>query len=222
MNAMLALFLSLCILGALVIGFLPRHGRLEAARAADRRLLTAPVVFALAGCFLFYINVTAYWTYIERIGTTAGLALGAVSNGLAFATVASMAGVMFAAWLGDRRGLLLPIAASAVAIIVSMVLLTGTLHLTAYVVSAVIYENAWNVSQTYQYTTVNVVDASRRGVALAPGFHNAGGTAGPAIVGLLVSEHDHTSVMWLVCISVLASAGCFAIAKQLRARVPSP
>ena len=79
-----------------------------------------------------------------------------------------------------------------------MLLLTGALHLTQYILSAVIYENAWNVSVTYQYSTVNAVDASRRGVALAPGFHNAGGTAGPAIAALFVSEHNHASVIWLV------------------------
>ncbi|MGH9563430.1 MAG: hypothetical protein ACRD3S_18405 [Terracidiphilus sp.] len=38
----------------------------------------------------------------------------------------------------QRRGLVLPIAASAFAMVVAMLLLLGTLHLTAYVVSAVI------------------------------------------------------------------------------------
>jgi predicted MFS family arabinose efflux permease len=218
MNAVLGLFTALCVAGAFMVAFLPRHGRMAAGEGADVRLLSAPVLFALAGCCLFYVNINAYWTYIERIGTTAGLDLEAVSNSLAFGTVASMGGVVLAAWLGERRGLVLPIAASAWAMVAAMLLLIGPLHLTAYFVSAVIYGNAWNLSMTYQYSMVNAVDRSRRGVALAPALHNAGGAAGPAIAALFVSEHDHGSVLWLVSVSALASLGCFMIAKRLHAR----
>jgi predicted MFS family arabinose efflux permease len=218
MNTVLGLFSALCVVGACLVACLPRHGRIAAGAAAGARLLSAPVVFALAGCFLFYVNINAYWTYIEHIGTSAGLDLGAVSNSLAFGTVASMGGVFLASWLGERRGLVMPIAASALAIVVSMLLLLGTLHLTAYVVSSVIYGNAWNLSMTYQYSLVNAVDRSRRGVALAPALHNAGGAAGPAIAALFVSEHDHGSVLWLVSVSVLASLVCFTIAKRLHSR----
>ncbi len=216
MNTVLGLFSALCAAGALLVPFLPGHGRIEARAAAGARLLSAPVLFALAGCFLFYVNINAYWTYIERIGTTAGLGLSAVSNSLAFGTVASMGGVVLASWLGGRRGLVLPIGASAVAIVAAMLLLTGELHLTAYVVSSAIYGNAWNLSMTYQYSMVNAVDRSRRGVALAPALHNAGGCAGPAIAAFFVSAHDHGSVLWLVSVSVLASLACFMMARRLQ------
>jgi predicted MFS family arabinose efflux permease len=145
-----------------------------------------------------------------------------VSNGLAFGTAASMAGVWLASWLGDRRGLLMPIAASAAVIILSVALLTGNLQLPAYAVSAVLYGIAWNVSMTYQYSAVNAVDLSRRGVALAPAFHNAGGAVGPAIAALTVTETDHTGVLWLVSASVLASLVCFLLALRLYARDGAP
>ena len=45
-------------------------------------------------------------------------------------------------------------------------------------------------------------------------LHNAGGAVGPAIAALFVSEHDHGSVIWLVSVSVMASLGCFMIAKR--------
>ena len=217
-NTMLALFSGLCVGSAMLVAYLPAHGRIARAATVGPGLLHAPALFALAGCFLFYFNITSYWTYIERIGTTAGLGLSAVSNSLAFGTAASMGGVFLATWLGFRRGLLMPIAASAVAMVLAVTMLTGALHLTAYVVSAVIYGNAWNLSMTYQYSTVNVVDRSRRGVALAPAFHNAGGAAGPAIAAFFVSEHDHSSVIWLVIVSVLASVACFAIALRLHVK----
>jgi predicted MFS family arabinose efflux permease len=129
-----------------------------------------------------------------------------------------MAGVFLASWLGGRRGFLLPIAWSAIAVVLATVLLMGKLQLTAYVVSAVLYGIAWNVSMTYQYNTVNLVDRSRRGVALAPAFHNAGGAVGPALAALVVTANDHSGVLWLVSVSVLASLVCFVIAARLHAR----
>lgn len=222
-DAMLGLFAGLCVLGLLLVRLVPVHGRSQSVAPSGAGLLSGPVLLALAGCFLFYVNIGAYWTYIERIGTTAGIEFGAISNGLAFSTAASMAGVFLASWLGGRRGFFIPIAASAVAIVLAVVLLTGNLRLTAYVVSAVIYGIAWNVSVTYQYSTVNVVDQSRRGVALAPAFHNAGGAAGPAVAALFVTQTDHSGVLWLVSVSVLASAACFLMALRLwgrAARVP--
>jgi len=211
-NAMLTLFVALCVLELLFVRCVPVHGRIQTAVPLGAGLLSRPVLLALAGCFLFYVNIGAYWTYIERIGTTAGIGLTAISNGLAFSTVASMAGVFLASWLGGRRGFLLPIAWSAIAVVLAMVLLLGKLQLAAYVVSAVVYGIAWNVSMTYQYSTVNLVDRSRRGVALAPAFHNAGGAVGPAIAALVVTANDHSGVLWLVSVSVVASLVCFVIA----------
>ena len=217
-NAVLTLFVALCVLGLFFVPFVPSHGRIHTAVPVGAGLLSRPVLLALAGCFLFYVNIGAYWTYIERIGTAAGIGLSAISNALAFSTVASMAGVFLASWLGGRRGFLVPIAWSAVAVVLSMLLLLGHLQLTAYVVSAVVYGIAWNVSMTYQYSTVNLVDRSRRGVALAPAFHNAGGAVGPALAALVVTASDHSGVLWLVGVSVLASLVCFVIALRLHAR----
>jgi len=218
-NAVLTLFVGLCVLGLLLVRFVPVHGRIQAIAVPGAGLLSRPVLFALAGCFLFYINIGAYWTYIERIGRTAGLGLTAISNGLAFAAAASMAGVLLASWLGVRRGIFMPIAVSAVAIVLAILLLTGDLHVAAYVVSAVVYGIAWNVSITYQYSTVNVVDPSRRGVALAPALHNAGGAVGPAVAALVVTETDHSGVLWLASVSTLVSLVCFLISLRLQERL---
>jgi len=209
------------VLGTLFVPALPVHGRITRLPAGHGGLLSAPVLLALAGCFFFYVNINCYWTYIERIGIVAGLSLDAISNTLAFSSIASMAAIALAAWLGDRVGSMLPIAAGAAATIIAVLMLAGTLHLAAYAISAIIYGNAWNLSMTYQYSTVNAVDSSRRGVALAPAFHNAGGAAGPAVAALFVTQNDHGSVIWIVSVSVLVSLACFVIARRLRAPVPA-
>ena len=217
-DAFLWLFIALCAAALLLVAWLPVHGRARTATQGGASLLRAPVLLALAGCFLFYVNVNAYWTYIERIGTAAGLGLNAVSNSLAVSNAASMGGVFLAAWLGFRRGVVMPIAVSAAVVVISVLMLLGPLPLPTYLVSAILYGNAWNLSMTYQYGTVHAVDTTRRGVALAPAFHNAGGAAGPAIAALFVTERNHDSVIWLVAVSVLASLACFALAMRLHDR----
>jgi len=135
-NGVLWLFAGLCVLGLLLLPLMPAHGRGDARASAGPTggLLTAPTVLALVGCFLFYINIGAYWTYIERIGVAAGLAEGPISTVLSTTTALSLAGVALAAWLGDRRGFLAPIGWSAVVIVVSMLMLTGHLRMPAYFV----------------------------------------------------------------------------------------
>ncbi len=214
-RSILILFATLCLFGLILARWVPTQGRVTSSDTAPARLMSLPVILTLAGCFVFYVNIGAYWTYIERIGTTAGLSLSQTSNALALGVVLSMAGVLLAYWLGDRRGFLLPIIGSALTIIVSMILLTGQLHLTAYTLSAVLYAIAWNISMTYQYSTINIVDQTGRGVALAPAFHWAGGAVGPAIASAVVTAQNHDSVYWIVATAVLISSLLFAGALKL-------
>ncbi len=215
-NAVLGLFIAMSTAGLLLARWTPAQGHRGAgAGPAYSALLSMPVLLALVGCFLFYVNIGAFWTYVERIGSAAGLGLDAVSNGVAFATLTSLAGVVFASWLGVRRGYVSPIAASAVVIVLAAAMLAGRPSLVMFVAANIIYSIAWNVSMTYQYSVVNAVDESRRGVALAPSFHSAGGAAGPAVAALFVTATDHDGALWLVGGSVLASVACFVLALRL-------
>lgn len=217
-NGLIALFAGLCILGIAPALSLPVRARGRDGSVHGARLLRLPTLLALAGCFLFFFNVGCYWTYIELIGSGAGLAKGALSNGLAIGVAFGIPGSLLASWLRERRGRLLPIAVSAFGIVISALMLIGAFGLTAFVSSAILYNIAWNLSLAYQYSTVSAVDESGRGIAVAPAFHGAGGAAGPLVAGLLVSPSDHSSVLWLVCVSVMASLACFALATRLTRR----
>jgi predicted MFS family arabinose efflux permease len=221
-RGVLWLLTGLCAGGTLAISSLPRHGRSQSQQFRLAGLLNAPVLFALVGCLLFFVNIGAYWTYIERLGRAANLSISAVSNSLGVATAASLGSMIFAWWLGNRRGILMPLALSAVGTVASMLLLLGTPGLFAYATSAVIYNNAWSLSYAYQYGFVHEVDTSGSGVAACPGFQGTGQAAGAALAALFVTEHNHASVLWLVNLSVLMSLGCFVLALRLRPRAAAP
>jgi MFS family permease len=217
-NATLLLFVGLCVLGLACVAWVPHRGTrvTDLGVGGGRGFLTAPLALTLVGCFLFYINIGAYWTYIERIGTTAGIGVEGTSMALALSVIVSLAGVLLAFWLGDRRGLLQPLAASALAIVVSVTVLVGHFGLILYAASAAVYAVAWNVSMTYQYSAVNVVDRSGRGVAVAPALHWAGGAVGPAFAAVFISEQNHDAVYWIVALAVLSSCAFFALALRSR------
>jgi MFS transporter, DHA1 family, inner membrane transport protein len=202
----------------LAVAPLPRHGRSQAREFKATGLLKAPVLLALAGCFFYMVNLGAYWTYIERIGAAAHLSISAISNTLGFSSAASIIGLLIPWWFGNRRGVLMPLALSALATVASLLLLVGTPSLFAYVLSAVVYGNAWNLLVTYQYGVVHEVDTSGSGIAASPGFQGAGQAVGPAIAALFVTEHNHSSVIWVANVSVMICLACFVLALRLHRR----
>jgi MFS transporter, DHA1 family, inner membrane transport protein len=221
-NGLIALFLALDAAGLLAVWILPVQGqRTGSAVLGAGCLVTRATMLALCGCFLFFFNVGCYWTYVELMGTAAGIAPQQVANLLAFGVAIGIGGALLASWMGERHGRIPAIAASAVASVLAALLLVGKVSPAAYEVSAVVYNFAWNLSLTYQYGAVNAADRTGRGVAAAPAFHAAGASAGPALAAVLVRPDDHRSVVWLVCTSVLLSLACFVLATLRPAAAPS-
>lgn len=156
----------------------------------------------------------SYWTYIELIGTRAGLATQVIANGLAVGVAFGIAGALLASWLGDRRGRLLPIGVGAALTVGAVVPLLAHFGVVIFVGSAIVYNFVWNLSLAFQYSTVNAVDRSGRGVAAAPAFHAAGAAAGPAVAAFLIAPGNFRPVIFLVAASVLLSFGCFRLATR--------
>jgi predicted MFS family arabinose efflux permease len=211
LNGILGTLVLLGIIGLPLVTFLPRRGRLPATEQTANGFFKVSTLLALFGCFFFFFNVGCYWTYIELMGSAAGLGMRELSNGLALGVTFGIVGGLLASWLGEKKGRLLPIAACAVGTVVAASLLLGKHGLPGFVASVVAYNFVWNLSLAYQYASVNAADTTGRGLAAAPAFHNAGSMVGPAIASLLISPGDLRSVVWLVNVSALASLACFGM-----------
>ena len=221
MNALLMAFVLLNVLAVAVVPLLPERGARAAASGGAQRLWTGPTLLALAGCFLFFFNVGSYWTYIELIGTQAGLAPQVIADGLAVGVAFGIAGALLASWLGDRRGRLLPIGVGAALTVGAVAPLLAHFDVMTFIGSAIVYNFVWNLSLAFQYSTVNAVDLSGRGVAAAPAFHAAGAAAGPAVAAFIIAPGNFRPVIFLVVASVLLSYACFHLATR-SGRFPAP
>lgn len=212
-QGLLAIFAALACVGLFLTRYLPESGVEVAVQGMGGSLYRPKVLAALGGCFFFFFNVGVVWTYIERIGDSAGFEPGLIGVSLAVGVAFGVPGALGASWCGNRFGRLWPLALGAVLTIIALILLlNSTLIITAYIVALALYNFAWNFSLAFQYSAVNAVDETGRSVALAPAFHGGGGAAGPAVAALFVSAGSFSAVSLFAGIAVLLSLALFAVA----------
>jgi len=218
LDGLLILFVAMEGVALGLVHLLPNAGRPVSAQPVAASVFRPQVLLALGGCFFFFFNVGVVWTYIERMAVLAGFGPAQIGTSLAIGVSVGIPGALLASWCGDRYGRLGPLAVGAVGTVVAVILLGEGMGLSRYVLAAAIYNFVWNFSLAFQYATVNAVDETGRSVAVAPAFHGAGATAGPALAALYVSEESLAAVNWLSGVAVLVSFALFAAAIGLAGR----
>lgn len=218
LGSLLGMFILLELGGLALVPLLPEGGRAHEEPAAGGWLFGWPTMLALGGCFFFFFNVGAVWTYVERMAVLAGFSASQIGQGLALGVATGIPGALLASWCGDRFGRLVPIALTSGGIVLAVTLLGPGMQWAGFVGAVVVYNLCWNFSLPYQYAAVNEVDQTGRGVAAAPALHGFGAAAGPGLVAMYVTESDLTAVNWAAGSAVLASLLLFALALYLAHR----
>lgn len=217
-DGIIGLFVLMELLAFGLITWLPDSGKALSPVARRGSVFSLPTLLALGGCFFFFFNVGAVWTYIERMAVLEGLEAQQIGTGLAVAVSLGIPGALLASWCGDRFGRLGPLAIGAVGTVVALLFLGQGMQLATYIAAVALYNFVWNFSLAFQYAAVNAVDASGRGVAAAPAFHGAGVAVGPAVAALYVTESNLDSVNLVAGIGVILSLLLFTMAIVLSQR----
>jgi len=212
LSGVLTVFVAMEVAGLTLVLWLPASGRTLPPVVAGASVSGLPVLLALAGCFCFFFNVGAVWTYIERMAVLSGFDGQQIGNALAIGVSLGIPGALLASWCGDRFGRIGPLALGAVGTVVALLMLGEGMSLVSFVLAAALYNFVWNFSLTFQYAAVNDVDTGGRGVAAAPAFHGAGAAVGPAAAALFVTATDLGMVNALATVAVIASFVLFALA----------
>jgi predicted MFS family arabinose efflux permease len=219
-DAILGVFVTMELVGLLLVHWLPQSGKSLPPVTGKAAVASVPVLLALLGCFLFFVNVGAVWTYVERIGDMAGLGAQAIGNGLAIGVSLGIPGALLASWCGDRFGRLWPLALGSAGTVIALLLLGDGVSWGGFVIAVALYNFVWNFSLAFQYAAVHAVDPGGRGVAAAPAFHGAGAAAGPALAALYVSETSLAAANVVAGVAVVASLLLFTAALLLADRQP--
>lgn len=141
----------------------------------------------LCAMFITYINIGAYWTYVELATHDAGVADEWISRVLTWGSFCSLVGCLIATLLSNRFGLARPLFGALIAMAVVVGMLSGGIGYANIVVSVFCFNLLWVFIDVYQMASVANVDHSGRYASLIPGAQGLGQIAGPNIAASLLA-----------------------------------
>ena len=153
----------------------------------------------LAAIVLTYINIGAYWTYIELSTVDTAASPEWVASMLWVSSVFSVIGCVFAVLLSNRYGLSRPLLVTLVfqASIVLMLVFGITNATVAF--SMFFFNFCWIFVDIYQAATIANVDHSGRFPALIPAAQGLGNFLGPNIAATVLAYGFGYNGVFIMC-----------------------
>ena len=177
----------------------------------------------LGAIMAVYVNIGAYWTYIEL--ATAGTATSDkwVGNALTIASLFSIAGCLTATVISNRYGLARPLLGTLIIHAIVVWLLVLGINNITFTISVFAFNYLWIFIDVYQMATIANVDKTGRYAALMPGAQGLGQILGPNIAATLLAYNLGYNAVFLMC--GLASIAAMIIYSymylMLRKKIPT-
>ncbi len=169
-----------------------------------------------------YINIGAYWTYIELASLASAASPTWVSQLLIYTSFFSIVGCLVATVISNRYGLARPLLVTLVfhAIIVGM--LAGGINNTNILVSMFSFNFLWIFIDVYQMSTIANVDHSGRFAALMPGAQGIGQILGPNIAASILAAGLGYQGVFIMCAMASLAAMLIYLFMYVRLRTMIP
>jgi predicted MFS family arabinose efflux permease len=153
----------------------------------------------LAAIFFTYINIGAYWTYIELATIDAGIDNDYVGRLLVWTSFFSLVGCAVATVISNRFGLARPL-------LLALFTMTGVVGMLAFgindvniLISMFSFNLLWIFVDVYQMSTVANVDQSGAFASLMPGAQGLGQIVGPNIAATQLGAGLGYSSVFIMC-----------------------
>lgn len=153
----------------------------------------------LAAIVVTYVNIGAYWTYIELAALAAEITPEWINQVLVWASFCSIVGCLFATLLSDRFGLGRPLMITLIMMSLIVGMLAFGITDTKLLVSVFTFNLLWIFIDVYQMSTVASVDRSGRFAALMPGAQGLGQIIGPNLAASLLGAELGYFAVFLMC-----------------------
>jgi predicted MFS family arabinose efflux permease len=206
------------ILCLAVLGMVPRRlpDGMVGGGEVDLRHSTAAVRLhggmALLAIALFYITVSGYWAYVERMGVAAQLSDRFVQISLSSTTMLSLVGCLVAYQASKVRAQSVLLLWALGAVGASLLWIGAHVTATSFFGVLCIFQLLWNGIDIYQLGTLSTIDRSGGLPALVPAAQGLGQTLGPALSALTVSlGYGYTGVMALCASMAFGAALIYGI-----------
>jgi hypothetical protein len=146
-----------------------------------------------------YVNIGAYWTYIQLATNDTPADPGVVANVLWAASFFSVVGCLFATFVSNRFGLARPLLITLVVQAAIVALLATGITDLKIIVSVFMFNFLWIFIDVFQMSTVANVDKSGRFAALIPGAQGLGQIIGPNIAATILGMGLGYDAVFIMC-----------------------
>ena len=155
--------------------------------------------FCLTAIFFTYINIGAYWTYIELAALGSGIAKSWIVPLLTWVSIGSVVGCLAAMMISDRYGFSRPLLLSLLGMALVAGVLAGEINHLTLVISLLFFNLLWVFIDVYQMSTLAVIDRSGTFASLLPASQGLGQIAGPNIAASMLGAGMGYSKVFLMC-----------------------
>jgi len=153
----------------------------------------------LTAIAITYINIGAYWVYIELASASSNADPVWVGKILTWASFLSLLGCLFATIVSNRFGLARPLLVTLLIQAIIVAMLGGGITNINILISVFMFNFLWIFIDVYQMSTVANVDHSGRFAALMPGAQGLGQIIGPNIAASLLGMGLGYSAIFIMC-----------------------
>jgi predicted MFS family arabinose efflux permease len=165
----------------------------------------------LAAVACVYINVGAFWAFIERLGVDAKLSDDFISSTLAIGTLFTLSGCAIATWMGNKYGQSKPLIGAFALMTAILFLLAFKVTPVSYVIAATVFNFCWLFIDVFQLGTIGNIDHSGKYAALVPGAQGLTQSISPAFAGFILSQgYGYAGVMMLCAFGTISAMIIYA------------
>lgn len=187
----------------------------------DKKLSLVPWV-CLFAIFLTYINIGAYWTYIELAALDANTNADLVGSTLVWASFCSLLGCFIATLLSNRFGLIRPLLIALITMATGVGLLSFGITEPKFLMSVFTFNLLWIFTDVYQMGSLANFDQGGRYSAYLPASQGLGQIVGPNLAASILSLNLGYESVFMMCwaAAMLAMLIYWLLHRYLRATQP--
>jgi len=166
----------------------------------DHKHVPAYVPWLVLTAIVFtYINIGAYWTYIELAASVSAASPDWVASMLWVSSVFSVIGALFAVLLSNRYGLSRPLLVTLIFQAIIVVMLVTGINNVNVAISMFMFNFCWIFVDIYQAATIANVDRSGRFPALIPAAQGIGNFLGPNMAASVLAFGLGYNGVFILC-----------------------
>ncbi|MDC0586357.1 MFS transporter [Gammaproteobacteria bacterium] len=200
----------------------PVEERSDTNNSNARYALFLPWV-CLFAIFLTYINIGAYWTYIELAALDSNINPNLVGEVLVWASLWSLLGCLIATLLSNRFGLLRPLLIALFTMAMGVGMLAFGINEPRFLMSVFTFNLLWIFTDVYQMGSLANFDNGGHYAAYLPAAQGLGQIVGPnlaaSLLGLSLGYQSVFIMCW--CAAMMAMLIYWILYRYLRKQHPS-